>query len=613
MDSKTIPILFVVDLSAERMGFDYYRMFLTCFSGLLQTCSSPLDVAIVEIGWKPRQKELVRALANSSRTGATVRFFGKGDRTFDRVSEIVSRYRGKSKTQFGLYVWYKISPNSFFNSDRPVIVCDTDVAFMDDVTPVYEYALGELERGAGIVAMPELVQSYNVPFREGKYFNSGFFVADFSKFGSIDKLIDRANEYNNNITGEFKDPRTEFKYDYGAYPEQDFLYRYCVDEGIFISAFLPDDVGCPYNLANNRYPEFGLSVDKPLEERLMTMRVCHLLGDNKSQFYDTSTPIGLRMKKAVYVADSLLSIPDNIPYPLYSGQYFRNTDVTRVDTPSGCSALYQPRYRTVVVSNVGSGRRDEFLLPSVMSLLVCTTCPLRIVMLYSDDSLDDMFFRDRVGRMIEFSGRDVVVEYRRCTFDLGVFSSNRYGGANMFKLFSSRLFPDADGYYLYMDSDVLVIQDISPLFTFCCLQPTADKIIGCQSHFVVSTNSYSTPAQFMGGFFFMHPLGFPSRAALGRLFAEEWHDNDEYVIAQCIRASDLVSIGNAVVEPLLESSVVGVKRRSAMKGVGSTGGTTYAVHFSSSARLDRFNKPSMPSFGKYVDLWAMMKRLVAML
>lgn len=614
MGTNSIPILFVVDLDAKRLGLDYYRMFLTCLAGLLRTCSSPVDIAIVEIGWTERQRELARVLANSSRVGASVRFFGKGDSTFDRLSGIVSKYKGKTRTQFGSYIWYKLSPDRFFDHGRPVLVCDTDVAFMDDLSPVYEYAVSEIGKGAGIVAMPEPIQNDNVPFRGYRYFNSGFFVADFSRFDGIEGLIKRANEYNENITGIFKDPRPNGAFDYGIYPEQDFLHRYCGDENIPVSAFLPDDVGCPYASADGRYPQFGLSVDKPCEERLKTMRICHVLGDKKSQIYNPSSSIGRRMAKAVSVVDSLLSVPDSVSYPLYSGQYFRDTDVEREETPSGCSVLYPPKYRTVVVSNAGIQRRDEFLLPSVMSLLANATCPLRVKMLYSDGSLDDAFFRNRIGRMIEFSGRDVVVEYRKCRFDLGVFGSNRYAGANMFKLFSSRLFPDADGYYLYMDSDVLVIDDVRPLFTFCDMQTTIDKVVGCQSHFVVSTNSYSPPAQFMGGFFFMHPLGFPSRAALGRLFAEEWHDNDEYVIAQCMQRSDLVSIGNAVVEPILEGNSAGARRRAAMRLAGCAGGRTYAIHFSSARPSGRFDRSSMPSsFGKYVDSWIMMKKLVAML
>lgn len=608
--ARPIPIFMVVDLDAKRLGFDYYRMFLTCLASLARTAEAPLDVAIAEIGWSARQKELAR-MAVSGRD-VRIRFFGKGDPAFDRVSGELSSRGGGSSMWFGSYVWYKLSPDAFFGSGDPVLVTDCDVAYMGDVSRVYGYAVEEIGKGAGIVAAPDPAYDQGVPFREGAYFNSGFFVADFGRIGEFGALLDRAKAYSADIPPEMaSSPKA---HGYGIYPEQDFLNRYCADEGVRVSVFPPEYHGCPYDTVDRKYAKFGIEVDRPCIDRLETMLTCHIMGDKKWLMYDRSNAIGRRMSKAVDAAESLLCLPADPAYPTYTGPYYRETDAERPAPTPNADVLDPPCRRTVVIANSGVRRRDEFLVPSLMSLLMRTTCPLRVEMLYGDDSLDDPFFRERAGRMAEFAGRDVSFGYRKCSFDLGVFGASRYGGANLYKLFSSRLFPDADGYFLYMDSDVLVVDDVRPLFTLCDLQPDADRIVACQSHFVVSTSSYSTPAQFMGGFFLMHPLGFPSRSAQARLFAEQWHENDEYVVAQCLRRSDLVSVGNAVVEPILENNAAGERRRSALREVGCREGHVYAVHFSSAKGLDRFGRNAIPaSFGKYVDEWNAMGRLAALL
>jgi len=608
MEEQRIPILFVVDLSGKRFGFDYFRMFLACLTSLLRTAKSGLDIVVVSVGWTSRQRNVVSFLAGQ-RNDVGVRFFSNGDPVFEKVSRTASKYN-RGNNSFGEYVWYKLAPNMFFGNDKPVIVSDIDVAFLGDVSGVYSYALKEVENGAGIVFMPDpcLRSSEYAEFRSSAYGNVGFFVADFTRFCPFDEMIDTANRYLTDVHGRYVD--TKGLYPYGTWPEQDFLNRYCFENGIKMSSFLPDDVGCVFERTDGKYRYFGIENLSPFSERLDHIKVCHMLGDSKSSFFDSST-IGRRARESVLVADSALCLDARVSYPLYGGDFYRDTDVRNSVTRQSNSFLTQPKYRTVVYANSGDQRRDTYLLPSVASLIEKATCPLRIEMLYSDDSLDSLYFRNKVSEIADLFGRDVVFDYRKLDPDLDVFGNNRYGGANLLKLFSSRIFPDADSYFLYMDSDVLVIDDVKPLFLFCDTLSDVDKVAACQSHYVVSTITYQTPAHFMGGFFFMHPDGRPSKSALRRLFAEEWHDNDEYVIAQCMQKSDLVSLGDAVVEPMVESSKAGEARRNAMERVGAVGTHVYAVHFSSSKDHDRFDKSAMPrDFSEYVDRWNSMKRLV---
>ena len=599
--SDKVPLMYSLNLteSARKDPFDVFELFMASLCGLVKNCSKRLDLAIFATGWKNWQFDAVRVVCGDEHD---VRFIVRGNELYDRVSDLK---KGIDTHSWCDGILDKMAIREVFPSYGWAFYSDSDVIFRDDVSKY----MHEDER-VFVFAVPDGWQAHKISDGErdyrtdNAYMNGGFMLCNLRLFPPMKELVDF-------YWSKLEEPEFS-KVGFGVATEQDTIALYALENGLKIRAMPPNVSVCDYCYRGNEfrndesvftvYANMGMKISRIPTSKDVT--ILHLVGDKDKTMYGDIKPLYDFCKPSIDMADRIID-GCSLSYPMVEKPFARKTDVVHRTSPNR-PALEDRRYRTVVYSNSGSDRWRSFLLPSVLSVVTHTKRPLRFIIMEDRGDTSSNRERDELESVV---GEGHVVEYREADLDLSIFANNRWSGVNLHKLFMHDLLGDIDDYCLFMDSDVMVIDDLEPLFSVCDVQPTKDKVLGTLNWFHF-TDRHPIPVQLSGGFFFMHPNGYEARYVSKRLFTSEWHDNDEYVIGECTSPEDFVNLANASIEAITEGVANGKKRRDELARNGVPEGRVFAVHFLSSAVTGRFNRRVMrKDFRKYVDDWNMYVRM----
>jgi lipopolysaccharide biosynthesis glycosyltransferase len=602
MTQEVVPVLYSIDLAHEKYQIvDAFTLFLSSLASVCKNSSKALDVAIVCRGWESRHHDAVRLVMSYAPSGSRVSFVDNIDEKYDDLRRV--------KSSIDSHGWPKcimdrLAIRSIFTGYGWAFFLDMDVLFSDDIfnsmkdaeDDVAFYAVpdGYITQVKGKDREEEVSKHRGIP-----RFSAGCVLCNMSLFPTLKQCVDyyfdnKADMDSNCFTME-QDIMSYYAWDKG-------LKTACFDSTTHTLPFLYWE-SVPDSDVEYCYSRFGVKgARKPTFNGIKCL---HMAGKGKERgFYDPDSDEYRFSKEYRRIADRAIDAT-TLSYPMVLKKFARATDVVRRTSPNRPFSD-EPHRRTVVYSNSGSERWRDFLTPSVLSLSSHSSVDLRIVVLENAGNASSPYDKDLLRKA---AGERNYVEYREVDLDLGIFSDNRWTGVNLHKLFMHSILGDIDDYCLFMDSDVMVIDDIGPLFSVCDAQPTKDKFLGTLNWFHF-TDRHPIPVQPAGGFFFMHPNGYPARAAYKRMFTSEWHDNDEYVIGDCVDPSDFVNLDNASIEAITEGGANGQERRDRLAKAGIPEGRVFAVHFLSSSVSDRFNRLRMrKDFRRYVDDWNVYRRL----
>lgn len=605
-----ISVMYSLDLvyrnTKRDQDIDPFFVFLCSLCGLCMNSSEPLEIALFHRGFTNAQLGEVDTALSLCRPGARLLHHTIGDPLFDRV---FGWCEGHDCRLWSSFVLAKLALRDVFPDRRLAYLVDTDVLFRGDIAETYSIGDSTFAK-----CCPEGFNAHD--YKCGKrtwktdipYPNVGFMLCNLERFRPFDEFSAMYDEYQRGHTSEIETFSNE----------QDFLARYCIDNNERMELFdtrtvtvvdylLPfhpiDGAFCKPSFmdmesAGHVHENFGGKFDPPSPE---SVKILHLTAEKHFlQFDSGNTWFSDFCRQSRDMASRIID-GTSLQCPFVEKKWTRRTEVVYESSPhrplSGTAT-----YRNVVVSNKGHDRWNDFLLPSVLSMSVHTKDPIRLIVMEGEDNSSD-FEKDSLVSVLKYGNRENVADFRVVNPDTEIVGDSRWTPVHLHKLFAADLLSDVDDYCLFMDSDVLVVDDLSPLFAVCDLQPTADKVVGTLNwyHFVQRSE---IPVQMSGGFFFMHPRGRAVRAARQMEFVDYWNANDEYIIGQCVSPKEFVNLGNACIEATTEGYAHGKERmqRLAEHGIGE--GRVFAVHLLNSTNGNRFNRNRMrKDYRKYVDDW----------
>lgn len=597
-----IPVLYSFDASWRNENYDLFELFLASLCGLCGNSSQPLDLVLVCRNFTNLQVHAVE-LAVSAGLPHKVRIVREGDPLMDAFDETEAPVDIKDLVYWPKCIFDRLAVKDVFQGYDRAFIMDSDMLFRTDIARYYD----ELPDDVILKSYPDIWQI--IWKHQGKpenihkepQVNFGIVLCNLKAFPSLKEIVAfyKSSAYLDRID------KTR-----GFHPaEQEAISFYAYDHGLRMAAFDPSEVVMYYYYSQKEfyhekdfvemYRSFG--IENASLAKIEDARIVHAHeAMREKMYYDPETP-----EYAVYAPfrRTARRILDGLELqcPFVAKEWARATDVTY---PSEANRPFHSprRYRNVVVSNQGADRWNDFLMPSVLSLSVHTKDQVRLIVLEGEDHSSD-FEKDSLVSVLKYGNRENVADFRVVNPDTEIVGSSRWTPVHLHKVFASDLLSDVDDYCLFMDSDILVVDDLSPLFAVCDVQPTVDKVVGTLNwyHFVRRSE---IPVQLSGGFFFMHPKGRAVRAMRLMEFAEYWNANDEYVLGQCVSPKEFVNIGNACVEATTEGFAHGRERMQKLAESGIGRGRTFAVHLLNSTNGKRFVKDRMrDDYKKYVDEW----------
>jgi lipopolysaccharide biosynthesis glycosyltransferase len=594
-----IPVLYSFDASWPNPNHDVFEMFLASVVSFCSNSSEPLDLAVVCRGMAPWQAEALRMAARSGARQHSLRTYSEGSPEVERLDRLETRVSTGRKGYWPKCVFDRLDVKSFFPGRDRAFFIDMDVISHADLAGLFH----ELGDDVFLESVPDADRMFNMchgkPYPKEPQICCGFTLCNLRLFPALEEFVDY-----------FNTDRIDKDRDWVP-AEQETLAYYAYDHGYRMLAFDPMKVTHmgfrKWDISDEAYrsvyAEFGVKdAGRPVDGGIEVYHFTYTSRD--SMFYDGDSFehrfYAPYQREARRIINGL-----TLSFPFIPKGYARATEVRR-PRQGGRAAPPAGRTRTVVMSNQGSDRWYDFVLPSALSLSVHMREPFRLVMLEPSGG-SSVRERDHLDAVVRYGGRSNSVEFREADPDTEMMSDSFWTPAHLHKLFAADLLSDIDDYCLFMDSDVLVADDLSPLFDVCDCQPDRDKVLGTLNwyHFVTRSD---IPVQLSGGFFFMHPRGRAVSALRRMEFIEYWNANDEYVLGQCVSPSDFVNLGNACMEASTEGYANGAERLKRLAERGVPLGRVFAVHFLSSNDSPRFNRLRMRrDFRKYVDDWFFMK------
>ena len=593
-----IPVLYSFDASWPNPNHDVFEMFLASVVSVCANSSEPLDLAVVCRGFSEWQRSALRMAASAGACRHALRLFSDGDGTVSRLDGLEAGITVGSAGSWPKCIFDRLAVKMFFPGSDSAFFLDSDVMVGSDIASFHD-ALGD---DVFLKSVPDAEQMFNMchgkPYPKEPQMCCGFTLCNLRLFPGLDEFV------------RFFNARVDKGREHVP-ADQETLSYYSYDHGFRMLAFDPEKVSreafFTWDISDDAFREFygRFGVEARGRPSADGVEVFHLeYAARDKAFYDEGSFehrfYAPYQREARRIIDGL-----TLRFPFVRKDYARSTEVVRPRTVSRSVFDKRPA-RTVVMSNQGSDRWYDFVLPSVLSLSVHMREPFRLVMMEPGPGSSDAE-RDHLLSVARYGGARNSVDFRVVSPDTEMMSDSFWTPAHLHKLFAADLLSDVDDYCLFMDSDVLVVDDLSPLFDVCDCQPDRDKVLGTLNwyHFVTRSD---IPVQLSGGFFFMHPGGRAVSALRRMEFIEYWNANDEYVLGQCVSPSDFVNLGNACMEASTEGYANGAERLKRLAERGVPLGRVFAVHFLSSNDSPRFNRLRMRrDFRKYVDDWLFMK------
>lgn len=586
-----INVLYELDMThVQYDNDDLETMFLSSLYSLCSNSSEKLNIKITVKGWPEWLYSAVRLTAGEF--GHSVAFVEQWDPFYSSVRK---RVEGIYTYTWTNLILDRLAVKDFFQGEKYAWLVDADIVFDDDIAkymPDDDKALYCVPDGF-IYYVKDTKQRTDIP-----RVCAGIVCCNLDKFPSFDGFMSYYDANRDRIEGA---------------AEQDIISNYFFDNGMELGAFPSEKVT---NYAHTKwfdeeifkksYAMFG--VDDPKKPDEKTIRIDHLSLAEALTRDPSSRGYRFWSKYKGYadtLVDGLSLQKPSIPSP-------RAFSHSPKEGPRTRSPFASHGFRTIVFSNSGLERWYDYVLPCALSVCRYMTSDARFVVLEGNDRVsgqERQLFREVVTRYNKKNS----VDFRAVDPDTEILADSKWTKVHLHKLFASDILSDIDDYCLFMDTDIMAVDDLEPLFRVCDVQPDDDRVVGEYSWFHFK-GAHEAPVKIAGGFFFMHPSGSVSKAAKQGLFTEFWHDNDEFVLSKETVNSRFVNLGN----PMLELATEGVRNgRDRMVGLEEHGSSTdrpFCVHFFASSGRDRFN-PLMfkKKHRHYVDEWNFCKDAVKLI
>lgn len=583
-----INVLYELDMThAQYDNDDLETMFLSSLYSLCSNSSEKLNIKITVKGWPEWLYSAVRLTAGEF--GHSVAFIEQWDPFYASVRK---RVEGVYTYTWTNLIMDRLAVKDFFPGEKHAWLVDADIVFDDDIAkymPDDDKALYCVPDGF-IHYVKDTKQRTDIP-----RVCAGIVCCNLDKFPSFDGFMSYYDANRDRIEGA---------------AEQDIISNYFFDNGMELGAF-PSEKVTNYaytkwfdeEIFKKSYALFG--VDDPKKPDEKTVRIDHLsLAEDLTR--DQSSRGYKFWSKYKRYADTLVDgfslQKPSIATPVAFTPPPEHRERTR-------SAFSGHDARTIVISNSGSDRWHDYVLPCVLSVCRYMSSRIRLVVMEGSDRVTDSD-RQLLREIATRYRKDNLVDFRVVDPDMEILGDSVWTKVHLHKMFASGLLSDIDDYCLFMDTDIMAVDDFDPLFRVCDVQPDEDRVIGEYSWFHFK-GRHEAPVKIAGGFFFLHPKGRPARTIGANLFTEFWHDNDEFVLSKAVPNCDFVNLGNPMLELATDGAKNGKDRAKWLEIHGSATDRPFAVHFFASSGRHKFNALRfMKKHRHYVDEWNFCKDAV---
>ena len=637
---KTIPMFYVLDLSRKfgsSGSIDPFELFLASVASFLSCADSKVDLHVCTKGWTDFNKgALDRVMLEFPDTAGSLRLF---DDRSDEVRGILAKAPpffieeepNGSDTFWSGYQRMKLFPEVFVTDSDLCLYVDNDVFCnrmpLSRFADFAESELSSPDRSGATTMLWGQWDPWDLDEKSkyygmfdmsvhGFYVNAGTQLCNLGAYRTDEVSASRADSILRAVRLELDD-----KYDAPRLGDQTILNLMCEAKG-FRRGHLPLSMNmCFYKFSfpdllfreySKRFPgettDVGIDTAEKFEKACMTSGTIHLTS-YKIEIYEKT----YRLKWLLYPYLDLARKATEQQRGFGSVNHCVGAKRLRVDgrvhTPRRTTCGVLPRTRPLFYSSVGDTYFHDYVLPSLASAMARSSCRFDVILATDHSDEGELSSMKRLSSYFGRNDSFRVVDAESAV-DLECFAGSQWGGhSTKYVQLASVLVPDVDDYMLFVDGDVLILDDLSRLFDLTDAIPTKDALVArTAAPWGLIWNDEPPPVMIAGGFYLFNPSGALAKSVARSVFSDPWHDNDDCAFpAQCCDDGDVYDISGLLESTYDRDPVI----RRAVRARGGIQDPMAAHFVTTRMNMYRFERRAVhPGFGRYQTDFLMFRRLV---